>query len=77
MAPEDMVRHYDSLQLADVHAAIAFSLRHRDDVQAFLDRRTAAGEALKTTIESVHAAFSRDELATRRSAEAAHASSRC
>ena len=30
MSPEDMVRAYDTLALADVHAAIAYYLRHRN-----------------------------------------------
>src|SRR5688572_33322364 len=29
--PEDMVRAYDSLELADVHSAIAYYLRHREE----------------------------------------------
>src|SRR5262249_52594442 len=32
MSPEDMVRAYDTLSLADVHATIAYYLRHREEV---------------------------------------------
>ena len=39
MTPEDMVRAYDTLLLADVHAVIAYYLRHRDAVRAYLKRR--------------------------------------
>jgi uncharacterized protein (DUF433 family) len=76
MAPEDMVRHYDSLKLADVHAAIAFYLRHRDAVHGYLDRRDAAAERLRAAVESAQAPVTRDELMARRAAEAAHASPR-
>jgi uncharacterized protein (DUF433 family) len=36
MAPEDLVRAYDTLDLADVHAVIAYYLRHREEVRAYL-----------------------------------------
>src|SRR5438309_1719546 len=39
MSPEDMVRAYDTLALADVHAAIAYYLRYRDEVTAYLNQR--------------------------------------
>ena len=39
MTPEDMVRAYDTLVLADVHAVIAYYLRHRDAVHGYLKRR--------------------------------------
>ncbi|MBW3597771.1 MAG: DUF433 domain-containing protein [Planctomycetes bacterium] len=52
MTPEDMVRAYDSLTLADAHGAIAYYLRHRADVQAYLDRREAEAKALRTKIEA-------------------------
>src|SRR5438270_1051865 len=44
MTPEDMVRAYDTLALADVHAAIAYYLRHREAVQEYLKRRAAEAE---------------------------------
>src|SRR5260370_7434317 len=39
MTPEDMVRAYDTLVLADVYAVIAYYLRHRDEARAYLKRR--------------------------------------
>ena len=39
MAAEDIVRAYDMLTLADVHGAIAYYLRHRDDVRSYMQRR--------------------------------------
>src|SRR5437588_7279803 len=52
MAPDDMVRAYDTLVLADVHAAIAYYLRHRDEVQAYLKRRKDEATALRAKIEA-------------------------
>jgi uncharacterized protein (DUF433 family) len=39
MTPEDMVRAYDTLDLGDVYAAIAYYLRHRDAVREYMKRR--------------------------------------
>jgi uncharacterized protein (DUF433 family) len=68
MTPEDMVRAYDTLVLADVHDVIAYYLRHRDVVRAYLKRRIGEAEALRAQIESERPRVSRDELLTRRSA---------
>ncbi len=51
MTPEDMVRAYDVLVLADVHAAIAYYLRHREEVRAYLKQRKVEAEALRARIE--------------------------
>jgi uncharacterized protein (DUF433 family) len=68
MTPEDMVRSYDTLELADVHAAIAYYLRHRDEVRAYLKRREEEAEALRAKIEAERPRVSREELLARRSA---------
>ncbi len=52
ISPEDMVRAYDTLELADVHAVIAYYLRHRDDVAAYLKRRAQEAETLRAKIEA-------------------------
>jgi uncharacterized protein (DUF433 family) len=65
MTPEDMVRAYDSLMLADVHAAIAYYLRHRDEVRAYLNQRAKEAEALRTKIEADRPRVSREELLAR------------
>jgi uncharacterized protein (DUF433 family) len=52
MTPEDMVRAYDTLDLADVYAAIAYYLRHRAEVGAYRDRREEEAARLRTLIES-------------------------
>src|SRR5229473_6471815 len=68
MTPEDMVRAYDTLVLADVHSVIAYYLRHRDAVRAYLERRAEEAESLRTKIEAERPRISRDELLARRSA---------
>ena len=68
MTPEDMVRAYDTLVLADVHAVIAYYLRHRDEVRAYLKRRAEEAEALRAKIEAERPRVSREELLARRSA---------
>jgi len=69
MTPEDMVRAYDTLALADVYAVIAYYLRHRDEVRAYLKRRDEEAAALRAKIEAEHPRVSRDELLARRTAE--------
>jgi|ERR1043166_1534106 uncharacterized protein (DUF433 family) len=69
MAPEDMVRAYDTLNLADVHDVIAYYLRHRDEVRTYLNQRTEAAETLRAKIEAERPRVSRDELLARRSSE--------
>src|SRR5262245_19456256 len=68
VTPEDMVRAYDTLVLADVHAVIAYYLRHKDEVRAYLKRRAAQAEALRAKIETERPRVSREELLARRSA---------
>jgi uncharacterized protein (DUF433 family) len=74
MTPEDMVRAYDTLVLADVYAAIAYYLRYRDDVRVYLKRRQEEAEALRAKIEAEHPRIPAQELLARASArETAHA----
>jgi uncharacterized protein (DUF433 family) len=66
MTPEDMVRAYDALELAEVYAVIAYYLRNRDGVRVYLKRRNEEAEALRATIEAEHPRVSRHELLARR-----------
>src|SRR4051794_16979554 len=68
MTPEDMVRAYDTLVLADVHAVIAYYLRHRDEVRAYLKQRKDEAEALRAKIEGERPRIGREELLARRAA---------
>jgi uncharacterized protein (DUF433 family) len=68
MTPEDMVRAYDTLVLADVHAVIAYYLRHRDEVRAYLKRREEEARTLQAKIEAERPRVTREELLARRRA---------
>jgi uncharacterized protein (DUF433 family) len=68
MTPEDMVRAYDTLVLADVHAVIAYYLRYRDEVRTYLKRREEEAAALRAKIEAERPRVSREELLARRGA---------
>ncbi|HEX8199511.1 MAG TPA: DUF433 domain-containing protein [Isosphaeraceae bacterium] len=68
VTPEAMVRAYDTLVLADVHAAIAYYLRHGDEVRAYLKRRAEEAEALRTRIEAECPRVGRETLLARCSA---------
>jgi uncharacterized protein (DUF433 family) len=67
MTPEDIVRGYDSLTLADVHAVIAYYLRHRADVRSYLDRRMQEAESLRDRIEANHPRVTKEKLLACRS----------
>jgi uncharacterized protein (DUF433 family) len=66
MTPDDLVRAYDTLDLADVYAVIAYYLRHREEVRAYLKRREEEAKALQAKIEAEHPRISREELLARR-----------
>jgi len=68
MTPEDMVRAYPTLVLADVYAVIGYYLRHRDEVRAYLDRREQEAQALRAKFEALHPRITREELLARRAA---------
>ncbi len=69
MTPEDMVRAYDALDLADVHAAIALYLRNREKVQTYLKQRRDEAAALQEKISQERPRISSAELLDRRSAK--------
>src|SRR3989440_6943812 len=68
MTPEDMVRAYDTLALADVYAVIAYYLRHREEVRTYLKQRAEEAETLRAKIEGERSPVSREELLARRGA---------
>jgi uncharacterized protein (DUF433 family) len=49
--PEGIVYSYDTLQLADVYAVLTWYLRHKTEVQQYLDNRTSGAEAIRKDIE--------------------------
>jgi uncharacterized protein (DUF433 family) len=66
MTPDDMVRAYDTLDLADVYEAIAYYLRHRDAVRQYMTRRNEQAAALRAEIEARQPRITREELLARR-----------
>jgi len=68
MTPENLVRAYDTLDLGDVRAVIAYYLRHPEEVRAYLRRREEEARALRAKIEAERPRVSREELLARRSA---------
>lgn len=57
---EEIVHHFDVLRLDDVYAVIAYYLRHREEVDAYRQRQSERGEALRKEIET-----NRDQAAFR------------
>ena len=49
---EDIVSRYPSLDLADVYAVIAYYLRQRGEVDAYLQRRRQQAEAVRSENEA-------------------------
>ena len=62
MTPEEMVRAYDTLVLADVYATIAYYLRHRDEVRAYLNGRADEAEVMRAKITEERPRVTREEL---------------
>lgn len=50
--PEEIVAGFDTLQLADVYATIAYYLHHRATVDAYLTRREEEAAELRREIEA-------------------------
>jgi uncharacterized protein (DUF433 family) len=51
-SPEEIVRQLDTLDLADVYAAIAYYHRHRGEVEEYLCRHEVEAETLRREIEA-------------------------
>jgi hypothetical protein len=66
MSPEDMVRAYGTLELAEVYSAIAYYLHHQEEVDAYLKPRELEAAALQAEIELQRPRVSKDELVARR-----------
>lgn len=44
---EEIAQRYNALTLADVHATLSYYLRHREELQAYLDRRRQEAEEVR------------------------------
>ncbi len=49
---EEIVSKYSSLRLADVYSVIGYYLRHRTEIQAYLQQREKEAERLRQQIET-------------------------
>lgn len=49
---EEIVYRYPSLKLADVYAAIAFYLKHQQDVEAYLEQRQQQAQEVRRINEA-------------------------
>ena len=50
--PEYITRMYDTLNLADVYAVIAYYLNHKDEIQNYLRERNVEARKLRALIEA-------------------------
>ncbi len=50
--PEAIVQRYSALTLPEVYAVIAYYLRHREDLEAYLVRREQKAEEVRQRTES-------------------------
>lgn len=51
-APTEIVQMYDTLDLADVYAVVAWMLRHPDEVAEYMRRRDKEAEEIRRQIEA-------------------------
>jgi uncharacterized protein (DUF433 family) len=53
LTPEEIADSYQTLHLADIHAVIAYYLRHQTEVDAYLERRRREAEEIRRKIEEI------------------------
>ena len=67
---ERIAREFDTTTLADIYGVLRYYHTHRAEVDAYLARRDAEGDAVKAKIEATQRPFpSRAELLARRAAQ--------
>jgi uncharacterized protein (DUF433 family) len=63
---EEIARRFDTLDIADVHAVIAYFLRHRSEVEEYLARREAEAAALQQRLhDAMPPRVTKEELQAR------------
>jgi uncharacterized protein (DUF433 family) len=65
--PEAIAHRYPTATLADIYAVIAYYLRHREDIEAYLAEREQQAQEVRQRIESHQGDFAdlRDRLLAR------------
>lgn len=51
-SPESIVAGHDTLRLEDVYAVIAYYLKHKEEVRAYMERRDQEAEELRKKLEA-------------------------
>ncbi|MBM4071018.1 MAG: DUF433 domain-containing protein [Planctomycetes bacterium] len=51
VTPEQIAEEYDTVNLADIYAALGYCLRHGEQIAAYLDARRHEAAALKKKLE--------------------------
>jgi uncharacterized protein (DUF433 family) len=66
--PEAIAQRYPTVTLADIYAVIAYYLRHREEIEAYLDAREQRAEEVRQNIERHQGALAdlRQRLRARR-----------
>jgi uncharacterized protein (DUF433 family) len=49
--PEEIALRYDALQLADIHATIAYYLRHKSELDQYLESRRDRSQQVRQQVE--------------------------
>jgi uncharacterized protein (DUF433 family) len=62
-SPAEIVRAFDSLQPADVHAVLAWALRHREELDRYLKRRNEEAAQIRRRLEEAGLTPTRQESA--------------
>lgn len=50
-SPEQIADSFDALSLADIYGVLAYYLKHRDEVEAYLTQQAAGAAAVQREIE--------------------------
>lgn len=52
LTAEQIAQQYPSLDLADIYTVIAYYIRHRGEIESYLEERARRARVLRTRIES-------------------------
>jgi uncharacterized protein (DUF433 family) len=63
--PEEIVRQYTTLSLADTYGAIAYFLQHRDQVEEYRQRQEEKADRVRRQLEEAGVAIEADDLVAR------------
>src|SRR3712207_284618 len=49
--PDEIAADYDSLEIADVYGAISYYLRHRDEIETYLQHRNREAHRVRSEVQ--------------------------